>query len=246
MNIIRRIDDGVEFFTVESTGESGMSVSGLARLCGVSQQAVSKLTKSVTTKNAPKRLKSFEGKELTLTTNNAYRNTTVYTAEYCAAVIKHYAFEGREEAEFALEKFTTDGINLWIQSITGWNQSDNKKLPIWDEARSDGKDIFRNLADAVKRYIERHPERSDNRKKFLYPNTIDKLNLNTFGKRSKALKEERGVSKGGLLRDSFSVKELFNVSRIEDLAARLIDDQDMYPSDAVLEAMDRMLLTRLR
>lgn len=32
--------DGVEFFTVLETGESGMSVSGVARLCGVSHQAV--------------------------------------------------------------------------------------------------------------------------------------------------------------------------------------------------------------
>ncbi|NKB17286.1 MAG: hypothetical protein HC770_02850, partial [Pseudanabaena sp. CRU_2_10] len=43
MNITRVERDGVEFFTINATGESGMSESGLARLCGVTQQAISKL-----------------------------------------------------------------------------------------------------------------------------------------------------------------------------------------------------------
>ena len=35
MNITRVERDGVEFFTIDETGESGMSESGVARLCGV-------------------------------------------------------------------------------------------------------------------------------------------------------------------------------------------------------------------
>ena len=34
MNITRVERDGVEFFTIDDTGESGMSEIGLARLCG--------------------------------------------------------------------------------------------------------------------------------------------------------------------------------------------------------------------
>ena len=46
MNITRVIHDGVEFFTIDETGESGMSESGLARLCGVTLRAVIKLISS--------------------------------------------------------------------------------------------------------------------------------------------------------------------------------------------------------
>ena len=41
MNITRVERDGVEFFTIDATGESGMSEIGLARLCGVTRQSVS-------------------------------------------------------------------------------------------------------------------------------------------------------------------------------------------------------------
>jgi hypothetical protein len=39
--IIRAVEDGVEFFTVEATGESRMSYSGLANLSGVNQSSIS-------------------------------------------------------------------------------------------------------------------------------------------------------------------------------------------------------------
>ena len=40
MNITRVERDGVEFFTIDETGESGMSESGLGRLCGVTASSV--------------------------------------------------------------------------------------------------------------------------------------------------------------------------------------------------------------
>ena len=46
MTITRVIRDDVEFFTVDATGESGMSESGVARLCGVSSVAVNKMLRT--------------------------------------------------------------------------------------------------------------------------------------------------------------------------------------------------------
>jgi len=43
MDILRRESKGIEFFSVQTTGESGMSQSGLARMCGVTQKAVDNL-----------------------------------------------------------------------------------------------------------------------------------------------------------------------------------------------------------
>ena len=53
MNITRVERNGVEFFTIDATGESGMSESGLARLCGVAPQTVNELLQNwVTGKRA--------------------------------------------------------------------------------------------------------------------------------------------------------------------------------------------------
>jgi predicted DNA-binding protein YlxM (UPF0122 family) len=45
MTMTRTVIDGVEFFVNIKTGEVGISISGLARLCGVSQVAITKLIK---------------------------------------------------------------------------------------------------------------------------------------------------------------------------------------------------------
>ena len=244
MNIVHLPDDIKKEFKLDSEGKAFVSIRGAARLCDISHVALVNLFKGGNI-NPPKLVKILTGHRFD---PGSFSETGIPDIALIH-ILKYYAFKANrttEQAERFFDAMAAIGVRTWIQNELGWNQTDNKKLPIWDEARADGKDIFRSLADAVKRYIDRHPEISDNRKKFLYSNTVDRLNLNTFGKRSKALKEERGIRKGGLLRDSFSVKELFNVSRIEDLAARLIDDQDIYPPNAVIEAMDRMLLKRLR
>jgi predicted transcriptional regulator len=124
IDIVRVVDNGVEFFTVLETGESGMSVSGLAKLCGVSQPAMSKTLKTLITKSPSRWLNSLVGKDLNLTTSG-YKNgakVRVLSSETCAAVLAHYAFSGHEKAAFAMQKFNRMGIDNWIQSITGWSQ----------------------------------------------------------------------------------------------------------------------------
>jgi len=60
MTITRVIRDGVEFFTIDATGESGMSEIGLARLCGVARQSISQILSDMvagrTDKNRPEPL----------------------------------------------------------------------------------------------------------------------------------------------------------------------------------------------
>ena len=55
-----------EFYTVEVTGESGMSQSGLSVLCGVTQPAISGLEKTLISRAPSKTLEPFVGKRLTL------------------------------------------------------------------------------------------------------------------------------------------------------------------------------------
>ena len=142
-NLIKPTDgDSTEFYTVEETGESGMSQTGLAKLCGVSQQAVSNLEKTLTSRAPSKWLETFVGQDLTLTSSakdptltvNSIKsgNISIYRSTFCARVIQHYAFQGNEVAQYSLDQFTDLGISQWIQSITGWEQEPTRSyIPYW-------------------------------------------------------------------------------------------------------------------
>jgi phage antirepressor YoqD-like protein len=85
--MILRVDrDGVEFFVNTITGLTGISISGLARLCGISQQALSKLLlrlevliarrQKATTKNTSESLESNPSNTQEATTKNTQKATT--------------------------------------------------------------------------------------------------------------------------------------------------------------------------
>lgn len=117
-DIVRAEIDGVEFFVLPS-GESGMSISGLARLCGVTQQALSKMLQSVPTSSCPEFLKCLQEVELMPTTNNV----TFIHDRACATILEWYAFESRrttDKARTTYRKFAQAGIRTWIQHQTGW------------------------------------------------------------------------------------------------------------------------------
>jgi transcriptional regulator with XRE-family HTH domain len=126
MSILRYEEDGVEFFTVQATGESGMSQSGLARLCGVSRQAIDQLLNSVSTSFCPNFLKPLQRMDLTLMASvNEFKNVTILRDTVCAQILEWYAFESQrpnETARQAFRKFASMGIRTWIQGITGWEK----------------------------------------------------------------------------------------------------------------------------
>jgi hypothetical protein len=132
MNITRVERDGVEFFTIDETGESGMSESGLARLCGVTPRAVIKLvSSSLDTWDPKKSLEPQRNRSVRLIPNKDSRTSrgqnadiTLIRAEICGKVIEHYAFESKyrtEAALFAYRKFAIAGITSWIQQMTDWH-----------------------------------------------------------------------------------------------------------------------------
>jgi hypothetical protein len=125
------IRDSVEFFTVDDTGESGMSESGLAVLCGVSHQSINKLLRSlVATNGEVNSLKArLDGKvwlqprSLSALERGKITNLSIVRSKACAAVVEHYAFESKyrtQEAVFAYRKFAELGITAWIQEMTDW------------------------------------------------------------------------------------------------------------------------------
>jgi hypothetical protein len=132
MTIAQVIYDGIEFFTVDLTGESGMSEAGLARFCGVHQTTIGKLLNPPKTKPLAKFLEPFdeEGFYLRIRGEN---NRRIVRSDVCAAVIEYYAFEARvkiEKALFAFRKFARLGIERWIQGMTGWKAPEVGELTI--------------------------------------------------------------------------------------------------------------------
>ena len=62
--VLRTERDGVEFFTIAATGESGMSQTGLARACGISKQSLSEFVTKLdpSGRSSPKVLNASNGK----------------------------------------------------------------------------------------------------------------------------------------------------------------------------------------
>ncbi len=133
MSILRREENNVEFFTIQATGESGMSQSGLARLCGVTQKAVDNLLERLSMSSCPDFLKPLQCKELTLGTSyHEYHNITIIKDSVCARILEWYAFESQrptEKARQAFRQFAAMGIRVWIQSLTGWQNSVTLPIP---------------------------------------------------------------------------------------------------------------------
>ena len=138
MTITRVIRDDVEFFTIDATGESGMSESGVARLCGVSSVAVNKMLRTAVVtweqdgslEPGQRRHLSFKPTDQRKISDCQFLNIKILSAELCARVIQYYAFESKyktEEALFAFQKFAARGLNTWIQGITHWHGNTNPK-----------------------------------------------------------------------------------------------------------------------
>lgn len=154
--LLHHIDeDGAEYFTVISTGQSGMSQSGLARFVGVS--SVSYLTNKIRTanptiNNLPECLKPFAGKNLTLKGYFDAGGRHILEDRFCAAVVEYYARwsksnseQSKVKSEQALKliqhlgmKFMQErageviqniGMRRFIHNKTGWQQPDNNHVP---------------------------------------------------------------------------------------------------------------------
>lgn len=131
--ILKANKDGIEFYTIQATGESGMSISGLARACGVTHPAILKLLHGLVTKSPSEILEPFVGEtleDLGLVTKSSLHNVTILKDTFCAAVITHYAKAGKVEAANNVCRFAAAGIRTFIHSQTGWKpQEPEHKLP---------------------------------------------------------------------------------------------------------------------
>ncbi|MBD2694421.1 phage antirepressor KilAC domain-containing protein [Anabaena catenula] len=133
--VLRAEKDGIEFYTIQETGESGMSQSGLARACGVDEKTIRRLLETLRTKSPSEILEPFTGsslEDLTLRTTANLNNANILRDTFCASVITHFAQSGKVEAAQNVCAFAAAGIRTFIHSFTGWQPQQTEetiKLP---------------------------------------------------------------------------------------------------------------------
>jgi hypothetical protein len=91
--------------------------------------------------------------------------------------------------------------------------------------------------DVIKYYIDTH-EVSDSYKQWIYVNVSDAVNLAIFGKKAKTLRAERGVADDKALRNTFTPKELEQISRLESYASKMVIKFGAEPKQALKEAIE--------
>lgn len=137
MQMVQKEVDGIEFYVSIDGKQSGMSISGLARLCGITRPSLQDLLQKIHLGDAGKKtsetLKALCSKNLYLQVD-ADKNAQVIAADICASVIEYYAFESKaanDTAKFSFRKFASKGMDLWIKEVTGYKENqipDSKEI----------------------------------------------------------------------------------------------------------------------
>jgi hypothetical protein len=124
-------ENGVEFYISSDGNRSGVSIAGLARLCGVLENSIRNIVNSVHKDQASKALKSFTG-ELIHPTITSEQQAKIITTEAATEIIFYYAFESNatnDTAKFSAKKFAKQGMHNWIKEISKFSaNSDNNSL----------------------------------------------------------------------------------------------------------------------
>ncbi|HEY9799211.1 MAG TPA: hypothetical protein V6D25_02545 [Leptolyngbyaceae cyanobacterium] len=127
--------DGVEYFTVKATGQSGMSPSGLAKLLGVEQAQISRWVNRVQqadplNNSLPKCLKSFAGHDPNFSAYFDIEKRNILSDSFCVAIIKYYASysnrankESQAKAQQTLYSITQIGMRVFIHEKTRWMEA---------------------------------------------------------------------------------------------------------------------------
>ena len=114
-------------------------------------------------------------------------------------------------------------------------QIESKLQKTWGKLRKETKVVRRTLTDAIKDWLIATPEECNQN---MYAIVTNELYMGYFGKTAQQMRQERNVATNDLLRDSFEWKELNEVERREEHAAKLIDKKKMHPIEAIKQAVD--------
>ncbi|ALY07463.1 KilA-N domain-containing protein [Nodularia phage vB_NspS-kac65v162] len=124
-------------------------------------------------------------------------------------------------------------INGEFKALTSEALEAQEKLQkLWDDIRSKGIGTRRELTDAIKDYLLRHLNVSDNYKKWVYARATNMMYLSVFGMEAVALEAKLGCERNKS-RDNLTAKCLKKIDAAENAICSLIDNQDIEPIEAV-------------
>jgi hypothetical protein len=153
-------------------------------------------------------------------------------------IIKTLNKRGDEVAEQLMDDLI--GLSLHQLFADAFNiKFEQEERQAWLKARQQGKIARRTLTDAIKDWLLAHPEVSENKKKFIYSNVTDAINLGIFARRASKLRKDWHCDNP---RDEMTDKELSVVESAEGLTMRLIDQDKLEPMVAVHEALNRLII----
>ena len=115
--------NGVEFFTIVSTGESAVSVRGLSKMSGVPNQTISRWFSDLPHESTPGWLKSLQGMPLDLPHEFTKKGKKIKpvpaktASKFISLVARHL---GKDQAFETLDAIAEIGLTSYIQTQTGW------------------------------------------------------------------------------------------------------------------------------
>ena len=125
------IVNNVEFYISADGTQSGISISGLARLCGVDRKIISRIVdESHGTKTGAKALESFVGNVFHMGLGSD-KGAKIITTEAATEIVFYYAFDSKaanDMAKFSAREFAKQGMHNWIKQITGFSVADNNHM----------------------------------------------------------------------------------------------------------------------
>lgn len=117
--------NGVEFYVSSDGTQSGVSVRGLARLCGVDVAGLSRIVNG----KGSKALESFVG-NIYYSDLSSEQGAKIITTEAATEIVFYYAFDSKasnDMAKFSAREFAKKGMHSWIKEITGFSTTDNNQ-----------------------------------------------------------------------------------------------------------------------
>lgn len=178
--------EGTIFYIFKPTGEAGISIRGLARLCGVTQGAIQYLVREGTKKNSPKPLKGFPDngsiflggtKGMLIPIENAKPLSEIF----CISVITHYARKGNITAQETQDKLMISTFRQWVHSKVNPNHNSQLETITAEVVSSTKKEVVEEIellqeAEKIRKKIrEKESETEKLKDKLSKINTVIKL-----------------------------------------------------------------------
>ena len=190
-----------------------------------------------------KSLQTFAGKDFKVgkTTHSVnwvgQGKTVFYDYADFLVIVRWQAGQGNTQAIDLLVAGFADSFSDFAYKLFGISLTDKERQATIKQ-RILGKVKRRELTDAIKDYIIRHNKSADY-KQWIYPNVTDAINLGIFNRRASQLRDDWNTKNP---RDSMTEIELDYVKQVEDLASRLIDQDDVEPMKAAIESLARLII----